>query len=1115
VAGTCEWITHDKSYRAWLNSDGDNDSDNDGDGDGDTRLLWISGGPGKGKTMMSVFLTEELEKHVTRADNAEVAFFFCSAQDEKRNTAVAVLRGLVHQIIAKRPQLVKHVLPHFETPERTQQTLSSLEALWLIFSKLVADAEFGTMFCVLDGLDECHEDSLRAIVPRIVRLLTSKAPLSTKGTFKLAIVSRDIPGLQGCTRLRLDPDNDEKVASDIELFVFARVGELSRIEGFNEDFRVSVQTALLKRAEGTFLWVGFAMHELSQKQTCCEILEALKDLPSGLPAIYSRMLLRIPARQREVSQAILRWVALAARPLQLRELAAAVSIQATSSRMTVEQAVRDAVALCGPLLKVQDQELSLVHQSVRDYLLRGERDSDAVLEAFRLILEPSHLELAQKCLNCIARSDLQDKAIDLDTELDPQESPLLRYATLHWPEHARNCSILAGKLLETSGLFLQKDSYLRIHWWETYDHVATGYRRAPPPLLHIACSLGIVPWVAALLERERWLPRYYKRIDSRDNRGKTALHWAALKGNEAVVRLLVDNGADIKTKDKDGDTVLHRAAQKGSEAMVQVLVDRGADLDVKDNDGQTALHLASKRENESIARLLLDRRADIKAKDIFGQTVLHRAAQEGNKAAVRLLLDRGADVQAKDNFGQTALHSAVWGGNKEVVRLLVVCGADLAAMDRYGETALYSAVEKKNVAIIELLLDNGADVETKGGDGKTMLRWAAEEGNEAMVRLLVDKGTNVNAQSGGGHEQVVKTLLDAGADVNAQGEDYDNALQAASYGGHEQVVKMPLQLRRSDYTVGWVCALPVELAAAKAMLDEEHPDLERDPTDNDENLYALGSIGGHNVAIVCLPAGRIGNNPAASVATQMRATFKNIRFGLMVGIGGGVPSAEADIRLGDVVVSQPQRTFGGVVQYDFGRRTPNRLERIGSLNSPPQILLSAVSTVQANAMVSKSTLPDHLSTLERLPTFQRCRTGPDLLFKAAYDHDHGATCDQCSVESRQPRPKRESGAEVTIHYGTIASGNQVMKDAAERDRVSGELGGVLCFEMEAAGLMNSFPCLVIRGISDYADTHKNYQWQAHAAGTAAAYAKELLSVIPAAEVMNTRRVEDVMNGANS
>src|ERR1700728_3515400 len=96
------------------------------------------------------------------------------------------------------------------------------------------------------------------------------------------------------------------------------------------------------------------------------------------------------------------------------------------------------------------------------------------------------------------------------------------------------------------------------------------------------------------------------------------------------------------------------------------------------------------------------------------------------------------------------------------------------------------------------------------------------------------------------------------------------------------------RLRCEDYNVGWICALPVELAAAQEMLDEEHDDFERDLGDNDENLYALGSIGGHQVVIVCLPAGRIGNNPAAAVATQMRATFKGIRFGLMVGIGGGV-----------------------------------------------------------------------------------------------------------------------------------------------------------------------------------------------------------------------------------
>jgi nucleoside phosphorylase len=325
---------------------------------------------------------------------------------------------------------------------------------------------------------------------------------------------------------------------------------------------------------------------------------------------------------------------------------------------------------------------------------------------------------------------------------------------------------------------------------------------------------------------------------------------------------------------------------------------------------------------------------------------------------------------------------------------------------------------------------------------------------------------------------------------------------------------MTRQLRRDDYTVGWVCALPVELAAAQEMLDEEHCDLEHDAADNDENLYALGSISGHNVAIVCLPAGRIGNNPAASVATQMRATFKKIRFGLMVGIGGGVPSAEADVRLGDVVASQPYGTFAGVVQYDMGKTTPSGFERTGSLNAPPQILLAAVARVRANELRGRSKLSEHVAKLEGIAKFRRSKAEPDVLFEAAYNHEGGQTCDGCNLSRQDARQARDSGEEIVVHYGTIASGNQVMRSAAERDRVSAGLGGVLCFEMEAAGLMNSFPCLVVRGVCDYADSHKNKRWQGYAAGTAAAYAKEVLSVIPPAEVAKSRTAEETIREAS-
>jgi nucleoside phosphorylase len=332
---------------------------------------------------------------------------------------------------------------------------------------------------------------------------------------------------------------------------------------------------------------------------------------------------------------------------------------------------------------------------------------------------------------------------------------------------------------------------------------------------------------------------------------------------------------------------------------------------------------------------------------------------------------------------------------------------------------------------------------------------------------------------------------------------------------------MARQLRPEDYTVGWVCARPVELVAAQEMLDEKHCDLDLDldlepnPAYNEGNVYVLGSIGGHNVVIVCLPAGCIGNNPAAVVATQMRATFKAIRFGLMVGIGGGFPNAETDIRLGDVVVNEPNQTSGGVVQYDMGKEKPDKFERTGALNSPPQILLSAIAQVQAKEILERSQLTTYTSKLERVTEYRRPQAGLDILFEATYDHAiEGQLCDRCSIDRQVARQPRESEKEVMVHYGTIASGNRLIKSAAIRDQVSNELGRVLCFEMEAAGLMNSFPCLVVRGICDYADSHKNKLWQGYAAGMAAAYAKKVLLVIPPAKVAKSRTVEEAMRDAS-
>ncbi|KAK4895985.1 hypothetical protein LTR49_028208, partial [Elasticomyces elasticus] len=308
---------------------------------------------------------------------------------------------------------------------------------------------------------------------------------------------------------------------------------------------------------------------------------------------------------------------------------------------------------------------------------------------------------------------------------------------------------------------------------------------------------------------------------------------------------------------------------------------------------------------------------------------------------------------------------------------------------------------------------------------------------------------------------------------------------------------MPLpNLPRESYTVGIICALAVEKAAVEATLDEEHGGVGK--TTGDENSYNFGRIGEHNVVVASLPAGMTGKAPAAVAARDMMRSFP-IKAGFMVGIGGGVWSEKADVRLGDVVVSQPDGMHGGVAQWDSGKMEREGVfRRTGTLNKPPRPLLNAVQSLKARHMRYDSEVEKHLKEMwRRYPRmakqFQRPGRLDDRLFTAAYAHDNGIACDGCDPSQTVRRAERDDDA-PQIHYGNIASGDEVMKDGPTRDRIAQE-EGILCFEMEAAGLMDSFPCVVIRGICDYADSHKNKQWQPYAAATAACYCKELLGVV--------------------
>ncbi|KAK1251818.1 hypothetical protein MKX07_007297 [Trichoderma sp. CBMAI-0711] len=300
-------------------------------------------------------------------------------------------------------------------------------------------------------------------------------------------------------------------------------------------------------------------------------------------------------------------------------------------------------------------------------------------------------------------------------------------------------------------------------------------------------------------------------------------------------------------------------------------------------------------------------------------------------------------------------------------------------------------------------------------------------------------------------------------------------MQPDSEDAHTATVSTSKQkFASTDYTIGWICALSTEYVAAQVFLDERHegPDY---VAPNDNNDYTLGKVGSHNVVIAVLPDGEYGISSATGVAKDMLHSFPNIKVGLMVGIGGGAPSQKHDIRLGDVVVSAPRNGSGGVSQYDFGKAIQGgSFYTTGFLNQPPPLLRAAVNGLEAHYEINGHQLEEAI----------------------------------CDIFEKRPRLQHDDNPR--IHYGLIASANQVMKDALIRDELIKEKD-VLCFDMEAAGLMNQFPCLVIRGICDYSDSHKSEEWQGYAAMTAAAYAKDLLYRIPLHKVEAEQRIKDVLS----
>ncbi|KAI9896000.1 hypothetical protein N3K66_009069 [Trichothecium roseum] len=308
------------------------------------------------------------------------------------------------------------------------------------------------------------------------------------------------------------------------------------------------------------------------------------------------------------------------------------------------------------------------------------------------------------------------------------------------------------------------------------------------------------------------------------------------------------------------------------------------------------------------------------------------------------------------------------------------------------------------------------------------------------------------------------------------------------------------------YTICWICATSMELAAARSMLEETHDEAPNVYYSSDDNNYVLGSMGKHEVVITCLPYVSSGPPSVNRVVKDLLRSFPNLRFGIFVGTGGGAPSQRHDIRLGDVVVSKSLRGSTGFLQYDFDLTMRREvLVPAGPSHDPPAPLLSSIIALESEHFLQGNQLAQTANRiLDKFPKLRKMAKRPDQgtdqLYEGvcsqfaegkAADHHHIICDDSCSSGSVSRPPRSEDEDDPSIHYGLIVSADRRMENSRCRDKLAAD-SDVLCFDVEAASLTDAIPSLIIRGICDYSDSHKYDPWQGYAGMTAAAYARDLL-----------------------
>lgn len=690
VSGTCEWFFEDDRFLKWRDSD-------------TSRLLWVSAGPGCGKSVLARALIDE-KKVCTETRASTVCYFFFKDGQEQCSRGADALSALLHQLF-ENTALITHALPVYE--RFGKELRYAFSELWEILLKSAEDSKAGRIICILDALDESEEESRHQLIDKLVQffsheqycqnpLLNLKFLVTSRPYDDLELKFERLSGVS--TYMRFDGDEKtERIGEEINLVIDVKMPDI--IGGFDHEERKRICDRLKEMENRTYLWLHLTFDIIKKSPSNFRRKSDVESLLSNLPVKISDAYDRVLKRSTNEAKAriLLELIVAAKRPLSLEEanMALAIATRTFSCRSqrdlelwpieTFGSTVRN---WCGLFISIHDKKLYLIHQTARDFLLQTTKPPHTCSHKWEgcLSMVAAHGTISRICLDYLTFQDVPSIH-----QSRKDECYLLDYAARYWATHYNSQPVELAQFSLDAAMSLCNSSSPQKPWSSIYCK-STGTEFSGCTDLGIAIKLGLAQVAERLTDRGA-------DINAQCTQYSTALILASSRGDDQIVEMLLDKGAAVNTQHESREHTL-AAALKPLNYLAQLMrrmLDGVFDTDTPDEFYRNALQAASVNGRDRIVQLLLDKGAiDVNGEALEGAS-MHRYGR-----TVRLLLDGGAiDVDGK------ALMVASKYGYDQIVQMLLRKGADLyakrGANDDPVNTAVVAASDEGHGEIVRIL----------------------------------------------------------------------------------------------------------------------------------------------------------------------------------------------------------------------------------------------------------------------------------------------------------------------------------------------------------------------------------------------------------------------------